>query len=64
MIAVGAGEGAIPYHVNMFGQVEKIDRRLAWMKKLKMSNVGPNERICSLHFCKDNYKLIGILVLL
>jgi len=49
--------------VNMFGQVEKIDRRLAWMKKLKISYVGPNERICSLHFCKDDYKLIGILFL-
>lgn len=36
--------------------VEKVDRRLVWMKRLKISEQTKQPYIFSLHFCKDNYR--------
>ncbi|CAD6224064.1 GSCOCG00005463001-RA-CDS, partial [Cotesia congregata] len=41
---------------NKFGEDEVIDRRLAWIKQLKIGNeVTQSKRVCSLHFTKDDF---------
>ncbi|XP_074100030.1 uncharacterized protein LOC141528072 [Cotesia typhae] len=41
---------------NKFGEDEVIDRRLAWIKQLKIGNeITQSKRVCSLHFTKDDF---------
>lgn len=42
--------------INTFGEDEIIDRRLAWIKALKIGNeVSQYKTVCSLHFTKSDY---------
>lgn len=44
------------YRINKFGEQEIIDRRIAWIRALKIGkSVTPSMRVCSLHFIKDDF---------
>ncbi|CAD6217986.1 GSCOCG00012908001-RA-CDS [Cotesia congregata] len=41
---------------NKFGEDEVIDRRIAWIKALKIGNdVTQFKKVCSLHFTKNDF---------
>lgn len=40
---------------NIFGSFEKLDRLKAWKRVLKLKNVSPRMRVCSLHFDESDY---------
>lgn len=42
--------------INKFGDKEKIDRREAWIRVLKIGkSVTTSMRVCSLHFIKEDF---------
>ncbi|XP_024887392.1 uncharacterized protein LOC112464568 isoform X1 [Temnothorax curvispinosus] len=41
--------------IHLFGNSEKIDRFKAWKNALKIEEVNPHMRVCSLHFKKEDY---------
>ena len=43
-----------------FGEPEKVNRRKVWENILKMGNgTTQSMRICSLHFCREDFFLSG-----
>ncbi|KAK0073884.1 hypothetical protein PV325_009065 [Microctonus aethiopoides] len=42
---------------NLFGQTERKDQLEVWMKMLKIKEVNSGMKVCSLHFCKNDYVL-------
>ena len=45
---------------NIFDNEEELDRRKAWERALKLHKYeSDHARVCSLHFCKEDYVLPG-----
>jgi len=47
---------------NFFGNSERIDKLKAWKKILKLNEITPRMKVCSLHFKKSYYILPGTFV--
>ncbi|KAH0540284.1 hypothetical protein KQX54_015510 [Cotesia glomerata] len=49
------------YIENLFGKKEKIDRFKDWQRDLKLKNINPHMRVCSLHFERNDFVLPDII---